>query len=239
MDQSLKLVAMALVTAAALWGPAAAENVHVGGRVLTINPPAGFCALDRDREDDAAIYDRMDTLMQGFGQLLTYWVDCSKLAAYRSGQSLRLTPYALVAAPMSAGHVLVEDIPRKRYLDVLEGAWARAGGAEKLQAQIEGIVRERFADDAARNPQLGLVAGEMRVFGLLERDDLAVYVALGQRMSQDGDDFIMAAVGGGSIVAGVVTWVYVYEEYSEPATYDRLKTNARRMLRRLIVDNES
>jgi hypothetical protein len=130
-----------------LWpAPAPAEVVSIGARSLTLDPIAGYCALDKTNDNERRVYGAAESAVSAQYRLLAYWVDCDVLKDFRAGGSKALIPYVLVMAAKKYDWVYTTTLSRQ---DVVDRTFAELAKGPKVPG-----VMERDAD--------GVYFGQMR-----------------------------------------------------------------------------
>lgn len=130
-----------------LWPtPAAAEVISIGSRALTIEPIAGYCALDKANDVESRLYGSTESAVNAQYQLLAYWVECDVLKDFRAGGSKALIPYILVMATKKHEWVYTTTLSRQ---DLVDRTFAELAAGPKVKG-----VMEKDAD--------GLYFGQMR-----------------------------------------------------------------------------
>ena len=140
-----------IVAATVLWlllwpTPAAAEVISIDGLALTIEPIAGYCALDKANDNERRLYGSTESAVNAQYQLLAYWVDCVVLKDSRAGGSKPLIPYILVLATKKHEWVYTTTLSRQ---DLVDRTFVELAGTPNATS-----VLEKDAD--------GLYFGQMR-----------------------------------------------------------------------------
>ena len=103
----------------ALASPAAAETLELSGRAVTIELPAGYCALDRAHPMDREIFAVTEDVNLT-AQYLFHAVPCENLEAWHEGRSSGLDRYMNAVTPLLDGapqtiggltHTIEDEIP--------------------------------------------------------------------------------------------------------------------------------
>lgn len=223
------------------WSDAGAEEVRIGGHVLLLEPEAGFCPLDRDRPDEGAVFAALERANGHMSRVLTIQVACEKLDAFRAGHALlpELTPAVTVTAPLLDGSLAVQDMPRARYAEAMNGALSGMGATEYeesakdagavLAAVLRSKLDERYADFA----YLGA-----RYLGVLGHDDLAAYIGEVPALSVGGMRWSETAVSAFTLVDGVGLTVTYSVSGDRSEALGPLIARVREITRDLIERNE-
>jgi hypothetical protein len=111
-----------IVAATVLWLPlwatqTTAEVISIGSRALTVEPIAGYCALDKANDIERRLYGSAESAVHAQYRLLAYWVDCDVLKDFRAGGSKPLIPYILVMATKKHEWVYTTTLSRQDLVD--------------------------------------------------------------------------------------------------------------------------
>lgn len=97
--------------------PAVAEVISIGARAVTVDPIAGYCALDKYNDNERRVYESAESAVSAQYRLLAYWVDCAVLKDSRAGGSKALIPYILVMATKKYDWVYTTTLSRQDLVD--------------------------------------------------------------------------------------------------------------------------
>ena len=220
--------------------PARADVVTLADRTLRLTPTQGFCALDRTDGREDQIFSLSQTMIGPQNRLLAYWVPCAVLDLYRGQQADQLAPYVMIMAQLQGGDVVPVDLPRADFLAGLDQYLAKSHGGQDAVAANDAEIRRRFDDTAGqlgRAKKLDLALGEMRIIGLLAREDIARYVGIIVNLSRAGEPTPIAGVLGFTEVRGLSITVNVYDVYVDQKTFDRLQALAHQFIVDILTDN--
>jgi hypothetical protein len=214
--------------------PAAAEEISLVGRTVTLEPVPGYCALDKSRTEEKQAFNIYEQLVAPDSQLLAYWMDCHALEGIRNSTSQGVGPYILVTAARKGDRLFQTGAARHTVVDRAYNEVAGAYGKDEFPAgpeQVDAAVKE-FAASA----QSGSQAGASNFMGFMERNEEGLYYATAQ-MNAQKDAPVMAGVTGMTKIRRFVFSVVAYERYEGPQTYAALKDRAAAAVRTLITTN--
>ncbi|MGE0118982.1 MAG: hypothetical protein AB7S71_07845 [Dongiaceae bacterium] len=233
------LRALALAVAVASPAAALAADITVGGRVLHIAPPPGFCALDRSNDVDATVFNLTARMQRGYGELVEFWADCQSLAGYRAGQT-EITPYVLIGAQLGGnGRVTPVDLPLADYLaEMRRVADKQDGGKTLTKGDIGQIVRQRVDEVRA---ELGdaypVEAGETRLLGTIGQDDSAIYIAVLQRLREGGTERHIGGIISMTELNGISATVNLYDSHDGSDSFDAMLGRTKAIVAALVAAN--
>jgi hypothetical protein len=128
-------IAAATILWLPLWPtPAVAEVVSIGSRALTLEPIAGYCALDKANDIERRLYSSTESAVSAQYQLLAYWVDCDVLKDFRAGVSEALIPYILVMASKKYDWIYTTTLSRQ---DLVDRTFAELATGSKVTGVME------------------------------------------------------------------------------------------------------
>ena len=217
-----------------------AEDMTLADRTLRLTPTQEFCALDRTDGREDQIFSLSQTMIGPQNRLLAYWVPCAVLELYRRQQADQLAPYVMIMAQLQGGDVVPVDLPRADFLAGLDQYLAKSHGGQDAVTANDAEIRRRFDDTAGqlgRAANLDLALGEMRIIGLLAREDIARYIGIIVNLSRAGEPTPIAGVLGFTEVRGLSITVNVYDVYADQKTFDRLQALAHRFIVDILTDN--
>jgi hypothetical protein len=176
-----------MLIAVVLGAPAArAETLTLGGRTVILEPPAGYCALDPARQNEAELIAFNEKMQQPRNHVVMQLADCGELAEFRAGTRQNFERYGQYFAPLSEGAVKpITDRTRASFL--IEGA------RELPKIESAAIVDEVAAK--LRESAGGAVAGA-QFLGVLKQDDAGVYLGIAIGKVTVGDQTVSAGAMG-------------------------------------------
>ena len=194
---------------------AASDGLDVAGRTIRVEPPSGFCKLDR--ADFAGAGLASDFGRSEYARVLTVAGDCADLDAIRNGR--RNGPTRLFVA---LAH---------RPDDDLEGAIVMLTGPKSLMS-----FDDRLVDDVLRHfpskhwPDIAMSHGQS--FGMIAEDDTALVGGIA-RFEGIRTAPWMLHVAGFTIVNETVVSITFVDATIDRSTFDRLLRESRAALANL------
>jgi hypothetical protein len=183
MQAPTALILIAVVLGAAT---ARAETLTLGGRTVILEPPAGYCALDPARQNEADIIAFNDKMQQPHNHMVMQLADCGELAEFRAGTRQNFERYGQYFAPLSEGAV-------KPITDRTRASFLAEGARELPKIESAAIVDEVTAK--LREGAGGAVAGA-QFLGVLKQDDAGVYLGIAVGKITVGDQTVSAGAMG-------------------------------------------
>lgn len=242
MQRSFAIGAAAVALCLAGWtGTVAAEAFRVGEGGLVIEPQEGYCPLDCDRPDENAVFVAHERASSYLAKVLTIEVRCEALEAFRTGRAVlpELAPAITVTASMPKQQPAVEDMPRSRYAEIMQGALSSVGEAQYEEsakdagAILAAVFRKKLDSRYADLEYLGA-----RYLGVLGHDDLAAYIGEVPALSLGGATWTETVVSAFTIVNGVRITVSYAEPGDRSAKLGPMIARTRQITRDLIELNE-
>jgi hypothetical protein len=224
------LAAMAMLAAAAI-GPAAAATLEaeIAGHRIVLPVPEGYCTLDRSREFDRELDERIDRVMSTQDVYLGAAIDCAELAALEDAPEDGFTSYLIwmAAGDGQGGTALDPDVGRAEFV---EAAAAEAvPDTEALSEEATQAWQEELDSDA-----LGIEALELGVIG---HDDNAYYVTGLARIEGPTGTVMQAGITIGTLVHGAQLQVILYRPFAGERTFEALEPQAKALAASLVAAN--
>ncbi|HVM81049.1 MAG TPA: hypothetical protein VMU06_18660 [Stellaceae bacterium] len=186
-------LAAAIVFVGLAMQAAAAEQMVFAGQTLNIEPPAGYCALDRSRAAEASLLAAQEGAQRDANRIALAFVECNDLAKARQSGTYDLAAYGMVLVPLQHG-------------DVVKYTGSRSGFVAEAAAHFGDFDADKAIETAkARIKESGVTVTGVRMLGVLAKDDAALYLGV----TLDG----VADASGGSPrrVLGIVAFTLVNE----------------------------
>lgn len=218
-------VLLSLILATTASSASRAETAWIAGRTLTVEPPSGYCALDRDDSNENEMYRVMERIQEGMNRVLVVFYDCAELRSMRAGKTDTFDRYGQILTPVR--EQAYPGIPRDIYFSELRAVFdqAFAIGARRGQENVKKVVPD-------------MRVGEARNLGILEEDDAALYAGMLEKVAFEGKAFTVAAVVSMTLVHGVPLSVNLYRPYEGQESFDKLLEEQRRFMKALVQRNE-
>jgi hypothetical protein len=218
-------IRLAFAIAAATSSALAAETT-VGGTLIQLPPPAGFCDLnDTDPSDKNMLSVTSDLVSDSGNKLLSMSADCRQLTGWRAQKRL-LDDYTQYQAP-----VALMEKPR------VESVKKTCAG---LGAQGDKLVAEKAPDIKSRIESAleKVKMNEMRFIGVLAEDSTACYGGLIQKFrTEAGTDKAQLTVFAATIIKNKSIFVYRMTVYMTSETVDGTLANLKTNIAALLAAN--
>jgi len=217
------IVALAMLLAFA--GPLAAEDVAVGGKTLSLQPPAGFCVYDPGNAFDAAAMQRAEDAQAGKNRIVLQFGRCDEFAQWRSG-AVPFSEFGRIMLPLNyPGAPQPLPLSRQKYLDIMAPKVAKLDPADV--ERIEDQASRKTTETQASSPQL---------LGLLDQDHDALYVGFLGVIEVGGKKYSLAGVGAVTMLGSVPASVNLYRPMGKGA-FDKLIAAQKAYVAALIHSN--
>jgi hypothetical protein len=236
------IVLLAAVLAALVVAPAArADELDIAGRHLKIEAIDGLCMAESDNPADRLLYSFTDHTSSGVFRTLSIQGDCGGLERYRREQSLKveIQPSALIQLNLMRGQEAALPMSRAEFLETMNTALTSQYSAEvwelAKQSASDALVRlKEKMGDAIDDATLE----EQKVLGVIDRDDLGVYIGIVQKYNENGKPYLIAGVGAVTLINGLPLNVIHMNRYSGPEQFSVLTAETKRTLKQLVELNE-
>ncbi len=163
MGRFLFLLGLILAVPAAGQAPPAEITATLADRMLHLPLPAGYCAIDRGRPDEAALFDGQAQLLKPDNALLGIAVVCDELTALRD-QKTPFGHYLEFMATEPGGRPIQRaDAERSAYITEFTGSLQMLDSAS-----LEHLVNERT--------QVVGVRTSVQRSGIIAQDEAAAYL---------------------------------------------------------------
>jgi len=199
----IALLAGAAILSCALCVTATAKDAKVGGVLLKLPPPPGYCELDPSEPSDLRLFSILEGAFKNSGnRLLAISADCTELNDWRARKRKFLDNFAQYQTVIA-----------------LENLEYQANGAElintvckELRAQGEKIVTGMEKDVQARYEEVlkDVKVNETRFIGVLGEEPTICYAAVVERVVADGMEKTIVTVWATTIVGGKMVYVYQF-----------------------------
>lgn len=193
----------------AVASPAAAETFDLAGRVVTIELPAGYCALNRAHPMDREIFAVTEDVNLA-AQYLFHAVPCENLEAWHEGRSSGLDRYMNAVTPLLDGAPqTIGSLTRSRFLWQMKQSLPTLD-LDEIQTEID-----RMYDETAMS------IGGIQLLGVVAEDDNALYVALAATVESDVGETVAASLWATTALNSVIVFVYLTSDMS-PGIHETL-----------------
>ncbi|MGH7123773.1 MAG: hypothetical protein ACREFI_05330, partial [Stellaceae bacterium] len=156
---------IALVASASI---ASAGTLTLAGKTVVLEPPAGYCALDPARPQEAELIAFNEKMQQPRNHVIMQLADCDELAEFRAGKRQNFDRYGQYFTPVSDGAVkLVTGSARADFL---------ADAARELPKLDSGALVDEVTKKVREGA--GAEVGGVKFLGVLKQDDAGVYMGI-------------------------------------------------------------
>jgi hypothetical protein len=177
---------MVVLVAGLAAAAAQAERLTLGGRTVVLEPPAGYCALDPARPEEAKLIDFNEQMQQPRNHVAMQLADCGELEEFRAGKRPSFERYGQYFVPVVDGAVKpVPDYTRAAFL---------AEGARELPKLDSGALMDEVTAKL-RESAGGDVAGA-KFLGVLQQDEAGLYLGIAVGQISAGDQAVSAGAIG-------------------------------------------
>ena len=220
MGRPLFLLGLILAAPAAGQAPPAEITATLSGTTLHLPLPSGYCAIDRSRPDEAALFDAQARMLQPQNELLGLAIDCAELDAFRD-QKTQFGHYLAFLATEPAGTPIHRrNAERAAYVAELAG---------QIQT-LDSAAIEQLAN--THTQQMGVTTSVQRV-GLVGKDEDAGY--LGGVATYN--DIAVENVSALTLAGGWALSCNFYSNQPGPGTTQALLDAAKAEARAVIAAN--
>jgi hypothetical protein len=143
--------------------PLAPNELLLAGERLKLDPPAGFCVLDSNRDNDGRLLKAMQQRSPANFVVIRGFVSCDQLIAVRSGTFEQVESFGAISVKQEQGRV------------VTAGGRTRADYLRAVEESSPKVDVDQISRDMAG--RLADVHGSANISSasILKRDDVAVY----------------------------------------------------------------
>jgi hypothetical protein len=199
----IALLGGAAVLSFALCIAATAKDAKVGGVLLKLPPPPGYCELDPSERSDLRLLSMLEGVFRSSGnRLLVVSADCTQLDDWRAGNRKFLDNLAQYQTRIALENSDYSTNGAETIRTVCNET-RREG--EKMIAGIEPDVRARY-EEVLKNVKLN----ETRFIGVLGEEPTICYAALVTRIAADGAEKTQIIVWATTIVGGKIVYLYLF-----------------------------
>jgi hypothetical protein len=208
-------------------------------RLLHLNPPTDYCALDRSQPVDALSLALLEKTVDGIAQILAVWRPCPDLLASRRGIRNFDRPTAAITAVVQHGAAARAPMPRASLLPLVAALF---GSRDKARdAAIDDEVRRRFDETIGRLAEsFGSHAalGDMTHLGVRAQDRNAVYLAALSDATVGDQQITLDNIVAVTEINGLIIEVAVFANRTDDPEMKHLLAFAQSLMAKLIADND-
>ena len=178
-----------------------AAEFQVAGQTLSISPPHGYCALDRNNPSDAPVIERLEKSQAGRNQVLMSFALCSELADWRAGRIPYYKHYGNVTVQLQDGSPQKLQSSRADFIASMEETMPKIDPAEV---------------DREVSTRTGEITGS-QLLGIIGKDSNALYIGLLVSLKAEGQPIVLAGVTSFTLLKSIVVNTNLYEPASADA----------------------
>jgi hypothetical protein len=225
----------AILALTAINAEASAETLTLAGRTVSLEPPAGYCALDPARPNEAELIAFNEKMQQPRNHVLMQLADCDELADFRNGKRDKFIRYGQYFTPVSDGTV-------KALAGYTRASFLAEGAKELPKLDSAALVDEVAAK--LREGAGGAVAGA-KFLGVLNEDDAGLYLGIAVGNVSVGNQTVSAgAMGivGLTLVNQISVSLGLYQANVGPEAVPDMLSRVRQTLGSIVranADNEA
>jgi hypothetical protein len=206
----LRALILATATLLALSAAASADEVNVAGRSVSLVPPEGACAYDRNNEFDAAVMKRVEDAQEGLNKVVLQFGRCEEFPRWRMG-GIPFSQFGQIMLPLSyPGAPQPLPLWRREYLNLMASQIPQLNDADIQRIEVE--LNGKVEDAQIKGSQL---------LGILDRDENALYVDFLGVLEIDGKSFPQTGIGAVTMLGSIPVSVNLYSPVGEGA-FDKL-----------------
>jgi hypothetical protein len=225
------LSATALATCLAI-ASASARDAKVGGVLITLSPPEGYCELDAQNVADATMIAAVDGMLGRTGnRLLLFSAECGQLADWRAGKRQSLDNVTQHQTSRFLEHAQLSASPEAT---IEQHCTQMRAGADQLLTDMTANVQER-ADRILKTVKIN----EMKFLGVVGQEPRACYAAaLLQRSPTEGGTLApQVTMVATTIVRQKLLYYYLIAPYVSGETVGSMLAQHRANVQRLHSEN--
>jgi hypothetical protein len=222
-------------------GGARAEDFDIAGHRLVIEPMEGYCPVGHTDPADQSIYAMTDEAASGALRTLSVQGDCAALDAFRKDSSIQpdILPALVFQLGLLEGEEKALPMTREKFLEIMDAALQSQHSDEirNLARQSEQAATVRLQEKTSAALAEMTPAGPV-VLGMLDRDELGVYIGFVEAIDRGGKADVNAGVGATTMVNGLPLTVTRTERYASVAQFRSITAELKRVLRAFVTWNE-
>lgn len=215
---------ISLFSSLVLCSSAFAMEVKIGNTPIRLDPPAGYCEMDRSLTADSRLFNVIESMLQTSGnRLLSVSADCRELKDWRSGSRPLLDHLVQYQTLRSVEDSGVGGTPEA----VVQEA------CKAMRAQGEQLVAETTKDAKQQAERVleKIRVNEMKFLGVLEEEPLACYAAILQKFKTDiGTEKVQINLVAITVIKNKVLYGYYIAPFTSGDTMFDLLADARKAI---------
>jgi hypothetical protein len=187
-----------------------AERFEFRGRVIVLEAPQGYCALDSHRANELKMIQQRKMMLDLYGEVAMVYADCKELEQFRKGDPVPLDDIGLLSIGKEIGKIVpVYGISRRKFVDDTLKSMEEADLSHFQEIVDIGAKKARSAQSVNVSP-----------IHVLDHDEAAVYVGgTLPVIRMDGSTIFRDSVNAATLINGLKIGV----EVSRPSIEGGLK----------------
>jgi hypothetical protein len=211
---------------------AADTSIRVGGRTLIVEPPLGYCVMDKRHPSDRRIVELLENGLASFGRFHYAFADCEQLADWRRGLRKYLDDYGYVANELAMEE---KDLSDRTQAEINAGIRQTIDRYERPLMSLGDTIAQRAIEQSAVNVK----QGEAKFLGVLEESSNGFFTAmLIPGLGEYGDKRTMAGVGNSVLVRNKLIFSWLYKSYQGSRSVLDALTTQKTWANDIIAANE-
>jgi hypothetical protein len=208
-----------------------ASDVTIGAASVKLDPPSGYCEMDRSLSTDSRMFSVIDSMLKISGnRLLAASADCKELSDWRTGKRKLLDHLVQYQTLKSIEDSGISGTPES----VVQQA------CKEMRSQGEQLVADttRDAKKQAEKVLENIRVNEMKFLGVLAEDPLGCYAGILQKFRTDiGTEKTQVNLVATTVVKNKVIYVYFIAPFTSADTMIELLANERRAISQIQSAN--
>lgn len=218
----MRFLVLTLATFLSLVSMGRAEEIRVAGKTLSIVPPEGYCALDRDNPADAFVMDAVEKAQAGHGLVLMHFVLCTELDDWHAGRAPGYSHYGNASVQLQDGTPHTFRVSLPDFIAEMQKHMPTIDTAE-IEQEINGKVED-------------VELSGSQVLGVIDKDSNALYLALVSTIEAGGQRTLLAGVTSFTLLGSFIANTNLTAP-AEPGAHDRLLAIQKAYLAELVRQN--
>lgn len=204
--------------------PAVAGEGVVGGVILKLPPPEGFCDLDPNLPGDSRLLNGINGMLGGTGnRLLAASADCTELTDWRSGQRKLLDNLAQYQTLVSQEN---NDVTTTGAAIVKAACEQMRGAGEKMVSDMAPGIKAR-AEAVMKTIEIN----EQKFLGVVDEEPEICYAALVQKFkAETGENKTQVTVFATTFLASRLMYIYLFAPYRDGEAVAELLTRQKKLV---------
>jgi hypothetical protein len=222
-------------------GTGSSGDAAATARLLRLQPPEHYCALDRTKPLDAVAMRALDTYLEGIAQLLAVWQDCAALEAARRGVSDNATLTVAITAIVENGKPVRLPIARATLIQQFALMFSELAKNDDFNEAADAEVRKRFDASLGKLVEslgVNLEIGKSSGLAVRAQDDSAVYIGMVNSLDVGNRHVTIGNIIAVTQLNGIVVEVAFCSAYDGDPELTTLLATAQKIMRQLVSEND-